>query len=183
MGELKIPGYSSYLHPYDENHLIGIGMDTEVVNYGYGEQTITKGMKMSLFDITDMTNPKELYSVNIKENQGASSEVLYNHKALLFSKEKDIIAFPVQIAIYNGGYYNGITQMAVVYGISLKDGFKLRGEIVHPNVQTPYGYDYYTNQIQRILYIGDTFFTVSQGLIKATDMNSMKELGSIKLDS
>lgn len=62
LGELKIPGYSKYLHPYDETHLIGIGEDTKVVNYGYGDQVTTDGMKISLFDVTDPNNPKEMYT-------------------------------------------------------------------------------------------------------------------------
>lgn len=59
LGELKIPGYSKYLHPYDETHLIGIGEDTEVVNYGYGDRVVTNGMKMAMFDVTDPNNPQE----------------------------------------------------------------------------------------------------------------------------
>ena len=96
LGELKIPGYSKYLHPYDETHLIGIGEDTEVVNYGYGDRVVTNGMKMAMFDVTDPNNPQELYNVKIGE-KGTYSELLYNHKALLFSKEKNIIAFPISI--------------------------------------------------------------------------------------
>ena len=80
LGELKIPGYSKYLHPYDETHLIGIGEDTEVVNYGYGDRVVTNGMKMAMFDVTDPNNPQELYNVKIGE-KGTYSELLYNHKA------------------------------------------------------------------------------------------------------
>ena len=50
LGELKIPGFSNYLHPYDENHLIGIGQETEVQKNG---NVKTIGLKVSLFDISN----------------------------------------------------------------------------------------------------------------------------------
>lgn len=175
LGELKIPGYSKYLHPYDENHLIGFGENTEVVNYGYGDRVVTDGMKMALFDVTDPTNPQELYSVNIGE-KGTSSELLYNHKALLFSKEKNIIAFPIS---KTGEKYRVTFRGAIVYGLDLEKGFSLKGEISH----NENSYDLYDtkNKVERIIYIGDTLFTLSKDRIKATDMNSMKELSNIKL--
>lgn len=175
LGELKIPGYSKYLHPYDDTHIIGFGENTEVVNYGYGDRVVTTGMKMALFDVTDPSNPKELYSVNIGE-KGTSSELLYNHKALLFSKEKNIIAFPIS---KTGEQYRVKFRGAIVYGLNLEKGFTLKGEISH----NKNSYDLYDagNKVERIIYIGDTLFTLSENEIKATDMNSMKELNNISL--
>ena len=96
LGELKIPGYSTYLHPYDENHLIGIGMQTEEkINRDIqgkvtsATATIT-GMKMALFDVTDPTNPVEISSTVIGDRR-TTSAILTNPKALLFSKEKRLI--------------------------------------------------------------------------------------------
>jgi len=48
LGELKIPGFSTYLHPYDENHLIGLGYDTEENQWG---GTQTAGLKVDLYKI------------------------------------------------------------------------------------------------------------------------------------
>lgn len=175
LGELKIPGYSKYLHPYDETHLIGFGENTEVVNYGYGDRVITNGMKMALFDVTDPNNPQEMYSVDIGE-KGTSSELLYNHKSLLFSKEKDIIAFPISRTEDN---YKVEFRGAIVYGLNLEKGFTLKGEISHN--ESDYELYHSSNRIERIIYIGDTLFTLSENEIKATDMNSMEELNHIDL--
>ena len=175
LGELKIPGYSKYLHPYDETHLIGIGEDTKVVNYGYGDQVTTDGMKISLFDVTDPNNPKEMYTEKIGE-KGTYSEVLYNHKALLFSKEKNILAFPISIT---GDNYNVDFQGAIVYKISLDKGFEPKGKI--SNTATYYDKYYGKNRLERIIYIKDTLFTLSRSLIKATDMNTMRTKGTIDL--
>lgn len=175
LGELKIPGYSKYLHPYDETHIIGFGERTKVVNYGYGDQVITDGMKMALFDVTDPNNPKELYSVDIGE-RGTYSELLYNHKALLFSKEKNIIAFPISVTEDD---YEVTFQGAIVYGLNLEEGFTLKGEISHIEE----GYDLYKsgNRVNRIIYINDKLYTLSNDLIKVTDMNTMEELDHIDL--
>ena len=175
LGELKIPGYSKYLHPYDETHLIGIGEDTKLVNYGYGDVVTTDGMKMSLFDVTDPNNPTEMYTVKIGE-KGTYSEVLYNHKALLFSKEKNIIAFPISITEND---YNVTFQGAIVYGLTLEDGFELKGKI--SNSASELDRYYSRNSIDRIIYIKDTFYTLSNSLIKATDMNTMETKSSIEI--
>ena len=176
LGKLKIPGYSKYLHPYDETHLIGIGEDTEVVNYGYGDRVVTNGMKMAMFDVTDPNNPQELYNVKIGE-KGTYSELLYNHKALLFSKEKNIIAFPISITDND---YKVTFQGAIVYGVSLEKGFELKTKI--SNSATDYDRYYSRNRVERIIYIKDTLFTLSNGLIKAVDLNTFETKGSIELN-
>ena len=176
LGELKIPGYSEYLHPYDETHIIGFGRDTEVVNYGYGEQVLNQGMKMALFDVSDYSNPKELFSTVIGD-RGTYSELLSNHKALLFSKEKDIIAFPIHVFENSGIYSSKYTfKGALVYGLDLEKGFNLRGQITHSSgVEQSYNS---LRDVERIIYIGDTLFTLSKELIKATDLNTMNEIGT-----
>lgn len=169
LGQLKIPGFSDYLHPYDETHIIGFGKDTETD----GELVKTKGFKMALFDVSDVKNPKELYSVKIGDN-GTYSELLNNHKALLFSKEKNIIAFPITIREKqnNSNYYTKTTfKGAVVYGLSIDTGFEERIRISHNG----------NNPVERVIYIGNNIYTLSQDLVKITDMNTMEEIGEIEL--
>ena len=166
LGELKIPGYSSYLHPYDENHLIGFGYDTKENSMGDG--VVKDSLKMSMFDISDLKNPKEMFTIKIGDNR-TSSELISNHKALLFSKEKNFIAFPIK------GYINGKYEAkAQVYNIDLEKGFSLRGEIEHKGTN-------YMNSIKRIIYNKDVFYTMSQKLIKATDMNTLKEITQMEI--
>ena len=179
LGELKIPGYSKYLHPYDENHIIGFGENTRINEYG---GVVTNGMKMALFDVTNPTNPKELYSVDIGE-KGTYSEILNNHKALLFSKEKNIIAFPVSISEEVGSYRTKLKfQGAIVYGLDIEKGFTLKGTIAHMQVQDGYrNYDY-EKAVERIIYIEDNLYTLSKGLIKSTNMNTMEEQGALEIN-
>jgi len=203
LGELKIPGYSKYLHPYDDNHIIGIGEDTIVQDFeakeepetqiiGEGDTAIsmtklptpivrTDGMKMALFDVTDPNNPKELYVEKIGD-RGTSSEILYNHKSLLFSKEKNIIAFPITITEERNNYTNDLKfSGAIVYGLDLNTGFYLKGMIADQEITNSYrDYDYY-KAINRILYIKDTLFTLSYKLVKAVDMKTMELKGEVEI--
>lgn len=98
LGKLKIPGWSDYLHPYDENHLIGFGreVDPRAETADRLTNEFLLGMKVSIFDVTDVSDPKETHK-EIIGARGTTSELLYNHKAILFDKSKNLLAFPVTI--------------------------------------------------------------------------------------
>lgn len=76
LGYLKIPGYSSYLHPYDNKTIIGVGMETKMVK----DRVLNDGVKISLFDVTDFNNPIEKDKV-ILGTGNSSTDVSYDHKA------------------------------------------------------------------------------------------------------
>lgn len=197
LGQLKIPGYSDYLHPYDDNHIIGFGKETvELPVKGADKETTMayyQGMKIALFDVTDVSHPKEKFK-EIIGDRGTSSELLYNHKALLFSKEKGLLAFPVELMeiqgkdrIEQGGfpaYGQFVYQGAYVYGIDLNEGFTLRGRITHLSQDDlaksgQYGYNY-GKSVRRILYAGNTLYTLSESMLKANDLGSLNERGALE---
>ncbi len=191
LGALKIPGYSDYLHPYDENHIIGFGKDTVEVK----GNAFYLGIKMAIFDITDVNNPKELFTEKIGD-RGTESELLRNHKALLFSREKNLLAFPVTLMEIKdsskfdvSGYpkYGQFTfQGAYVYNIDLENGFTLNARITHLNNDEllKSGNSWYesTKNVQRILYIGDVLYTLSDGMLKANTLTDFKELNSLQIN-
>jgi len=198
LGKLKIPGYSDYLHPYDENHLIGFGKDTiEATNEWGGDDNSFAyylGMKVALFDVSDVNNPVEKF-VEIIGDRGTDSELLHNHKALLFSKEKGLLAFPVTLyeipesrrKVENGfpAYGEFTFQGAYVYRIDLENGFQLRGTITHLSDEElrkagSYWYNP-ANSVQRILYIGDTLYTLSEGEIRASDLQTLEVKGRLSI--
>ncbi len=152
LGELHIPGYSTYLHTYDENHVIGFGYDGS--SWG-----INGNLKIALFDITDVTNPKEMFTESI---DASNSELLTNHKSLLFSKEKDLIAFAV-------GDYSKDSDVGKVYTITLENGFELRGEIKHKD------------DVSRMLFMDDVLYGVSEKTVSAHDIKTVEEIKSIEL--
>ena len=203
LGELKIPGYSTYLHPYDENHLIGIGMETEeVVNRNSsGKVTFTTsriiGMKMALFDVSDVNNPTQISSTVIGDIR-TTSAILTNPKALLFSKEKGLIAIPVNnysedFEISNSGksyssmvddYINYeksyVAEGYFVYNIDVQNGFDLKGVITHEK-NTNKNYYNIDSKLLRGLYVDDNLYTVSETGVKVNDLETLKLISELKI--
>ena len=92
---MKIPGFSDYLHPYDENHVIGIGKEAvDASEEEVGGRNLDfawyQGLKISIFDVSDVANPKETAKIVIGD-RGTDSYALHDHKAFLFDKKKGII--------------------------------------------------------------------------------------------
>lgn len=199
LGALKIPGYSDYLHPYDENHIIGFGKETvELAPEGWGRPGETtafyQGLKMAIFDVSDVQHPVEMFKEVIGD-RGTDAELLHNHKALLFSREKNLLAFPVTVMEIKDGakvnpdglpaYGEFTFQGAYIYQLDLDAGFTLRGRITHLT-----GEDYqkagqarYDDEknVVRVIYIDDTLYTISNAMIKAHRGDSLKEVGSVAL--
>lgn len=194
LGELKISGYSNYIHPYDENHIIGFGKETiekeqkDERGNVIGTIALNMGMKMAVFDITDVKNPKAIYIEKIGD-RGTDSEILYNHKALLFSKMKGIIAFPITVMNVEDendttSYGKFTFQGAYIYNFSLSNGFKLKGKITHLSDEDykDNGYYWYNSNknINRILYIENNIYTISDNIIKAHNIADLKEINQIE---
>jgi uncharacterized secreted protein with C-terminal beta-propeller domain len=200
LGELKIPGVSDYLHPFGENYLIGFGLETAsadvIEELGW---SWFQGMKISMFDVTDVANPVELHKVVIGD-RGTTSDLLYNHKALLFDEDKGIMVLPVLLAEIPQGVKDNMTiddwvygtytfQGAYVYDVSVENGFELKGTISHydeSELGADFEYYYYygtdiLKNISRILYIGDYFYTVSDGIVQANEMDDLTETASVTL--
>lgn len=199
LGALKIPGYSDYLHPYDANHIIGFGKETVELplknDPENAEQTVAyyQGMKIAVFDVTDVKHPVEKFK-EIIGDRGTYSELLQNHKALLFAKDKNLLAFPVTVMEIKNKQVdpNGFPQYgefafqgAYVYNIDLVNGFKLKGKITHLTDQDleKSGQSWYDSNknVERILYIGDTLYTLSKEMIKANELSDLTETGSLSL--
>jgi uncharacterized secreted protein with C-terminal beta-propeller domain len=187
-GELKIPGYSSYLHPYDADHIIGLGIENSTV-------------KLSLFDVTNLSAPTEMAKYII-EGDWTYSEALNDPKAFLFDKAKELLVIPVTIVHYgviDGG--SGIIndtrkeagtvfstqaywQGAQVFKLTLTGGFELRGGITHQDnntIQEGYWYGDYSKNVNRALYIDDTLYTVSNAKVKLNSLTDLTSIAEIKL--
>ncbi len=184
LGELKIPGFSDYLHPYDENHIIGVGKETADNQWG---GTSIKGVKLSLFDVSDVNNPKQLdtYEIGIS---GTDSEALRDHKAFLFDRKKNLLVIPIREVTEKPGYDNRgyymqrVWQGAYVFGLTLQDGFKLKGKISHLD---DYEEDmYYWNSpgaVRRSMYMDDVLYTISAQKIKMNDLDNLTAINNIDL--
>jgi inhibitor of cysteine peptidase len=182
LGMLKIPGFSDYLHPYDKNHIIGIGRETAENQWG---GVSTQGLKLALFDVSDVNNPAMIDKVEIGV-AGTDSEALRDHKAFLFDRSKNLLVIPVEevrnvslsegkTVPYTMQYWNG----AYVFGVTPETGFVLRGKVAHGTGQDMF---YGADRVTRSLYMGDVLSTISSSEVILSDLdNPGIQLGNIPL--
>ncbi len=178
LGELKIPGYSDYLHPYDEDHIIGIGKETSDNQWG---GTSIKGVKLALFDVSDVTDPKVVDKYEIGTS-GTDSEALREHKAFLFDKNKNILVIPIREVKdqkrYDSryGYRQRVWQGAYVFSLTPEDGFEVKGKISHYEDDEDYRYYWGSPYaVRRSLYMDDVLYTISAKKILMNDLDDIDE--------
>ena len=174
VGELKIPGFSSYLHPYNENYIIGIGKEDAKV-------------KLSLFDVTDMNNPTEIAKYIIGEEALYSQSIVLNEpKAFLFDQQKQLLVMPVVIGAWPSNLgrpdssvpiSNGLWSGVYVFKVSPENGFILQGELSHPATNNNGWSDY--AEITRSLYIGNTLYTISNDMIQLHHLDNLVLIAKI----
>ncbi len=182
LGELKIPGFSDYLHPYDENYIIGVGKETESNEWG---GVSTGGVKLALFDVSDVANPKQVGKYEIGR-RGTDSEALQDHKAFLFDRKKNLLVIPVREVeerAYDSryGYYKWkVWQGAYAFTVDTTNGFTLKGKISHGNDEEN---SYYGGPlaVRRSLFLDDYLYTISGKKVKANDLNTLAEIKEVSL--
>jgi uncharacterized secreted protein with C-terminal beta-propeller domain len=171
LGELKIPGFSRYLHPYDDHTIIGIGRDAT----DSGRQL---GLKISLFDVTDVSEPKEVAQF-VTDEQYAQSTAEYEHKAFLFDREKQLLVIPAYSQEWD---WRGATKQryngAMVFNITASN-IKLRGIVDHSQGNT----QYWSAQVERSLYIGDLLYTKSPSLIRVNRLSDLLGVTNVTLSA
>ena len=179
LGELKIPGFSNYLHPLDENHLIGFGYETRIepVKGGGEPRIVTGGMKLSLFDVSDMSDPKET-DTEIIGGPGTYSALQYDHKALFRHEQQSLFGFPV--SIYDGDgmeYIEFQAEGALLYSIT-PQGIELAADLTQASDQP---YEDWNTSVQRMAYAKDALYTVANAEIKSYRLSDFESLGSLPL--
>ena len=170
-GELEIPGFSSYLQPLNDNYMLGIGFGDN--NGG------TNGLKIAIYDISDKTNPVE-FSVAIFDYEDFGwgySTATYNHKDLLVSMSKGLIALPFSTYNYENStgieYNSGI----LVYSFDEVLGLTYGGYVQHEENSDEEIYVYKSK------FIDDYFYTISTKYIKVSPIDDPEDIiKSIILD-
>jgi uncharacterized secreted protein with C-terminal beta-propeller domain len=168
VGSLKIPGFSTYLHMIDENHILGFGNETTINEWG---GVSNGGIKITLFDVSDVDEIKEL-DTEIIGSAGTYSEVLYNHKSLMFSLDKGLMAFPINRTSEN---YKSDFVGAYVYNIS-DDSFNIKMKISHMDVNGVYTYG---DEVKRVIYIGDYLYSFSNNRMKVYSIVSNRKINEL----
>jgi len=136
VGELKIPGYSSYLHPIGQDYLLGVGRDAT-------EDGRVRGVQVSLFDVSDPADPEQVDVHVFETERWSSSEAEWDHHAFSYFPDQQIMAMPLADGWYASG--TGLEVLAV----DLDEGFDHLGTIRHDG------------SVRRSLRIGEYLYSVS----------------------
>ena len=216
MGELKIPGYSNYLHPYDETHLIGFGKEAAVYQpeksdvasagtttdtpWWTGGAAFYQGLKVVLFDVADMKNPKQVGEPVTIGDRGTDSPILWDHKALYWDAEKRLFGFPVQESHLTSPfdpqkpwiYGQPTNQGAYIYEVTPEKGFTFKARLsqlpdgAKPKTETynDYSYSYWESDmthyfIDRILRVDENLYTLSTNQISVYGLDNYKEKNTL----
>lgn len=146
VGELKVPGFSSYMQPLDDTHLLGVGRDVDP------DTGRVRGLQLSIFDVGDPANPRRTATYTFEGDGWASwSAALWDHHALSWFPTQGILALPVQ----QGSWWTGSSGL-VVFKVDLagEAGFTKLGEISH------------STDVQRSIRIGEFLYSVSSSEVK-----------------
>jgi len=199
LGELHIPGYSDYLHPYDETHLIGVGK--EAVEAEEGDFAWYQGLKLSLFDVSDVNAPVQMSNYTIGD-RGTDSPVLSDPKAFLFAKSRNLLVIPVSLYLIDktavppgpNAYGSFVWQGAYVFDITLTGGFAMRGNVTQMDnaealladpslaIRSDYQWINYNQFINRALYINSTLYTVSNARVQLNSLDNFALVARIDLN-
>ena len=183
LGELKIPGYSAYLHPVGDGLVIGVGLD--------GTETGTNGgMKVSLFDVSDPTKPVECgkFTMSGYENEEAQvyvdSDAYYDHKALCWDAQNKIMYIPYSKNIHRWSYSDGENYNKTTAGIvalkvnEAEKALTVVGEYIANS--TDYAQP---DEFARATYINNVIFGYSRytGLLCSFDKGTQKQLDTLNI--
>jgi len=169
-GELHIPGFSTYMHLMDPDHLLSIGYDSQE----QGSFAWFQGVILQVFDISDPSNPSLIYK-EIIGTRGTTSEAATNHLAFNYYKPKNLLAIPM--AICNGGHggsygntmtFNGL----MVYHVTVNNGFDYIGGVDH-EIQSSCQ-NWWTNSdsaVKRSIFMDDYVYSISDKDIRVDSLS------------
>ena len=180
IGELKILGYSAYLHPIGDGLLLGVGQDAD-------EQGVVSGTQVSVFDVSDLADPVRIHQYTLAES--SRSEVEFDHRAFLYWPRTGTVVLPVSWWEHDedGDFWRSFYGAKV---LEIGDtGIEDKGFIEHrpswaredgegAEEDAPYFEE--TVPIRRSLVIGQNLFTLSEGGLKASDIGTLSDLSWVE---
>jgi hypothetical protein len=170
-GELKIPGFSTYIHPLDRDHLLTIGR--EAIDTG-GGFSLFQELTLQIFDVSDPAAPRLMHK-KVFGRRSSSSEALYDHKAFNFFASRGLLAIP--FLDYSAQPGSTLQSSLEVFRVTLQDGIELAGSIDHADlarVAVYRGYPWrWTPQVRRSVMMEDFVYSISSGGLKVNPVQDL----------
>lgn len=185
LGELKIPGFSTYMHPMDQNHLLAVGFDAD----DHGDFAYFDGIQLQIFDVSDLANPMLLHKTTVG-TRGSASEGLTNHLAFNYFPSKGMLALPMSVCTGgdDGVYGDALTFSGLmVFDVSLEQGIKEHGRMPFVNtasVVAQYGAGFScnnwwasgTSDVKRSIFMDDYAIGISDTQYQVAPLASLSDV-------
>jgi hypothetical protein len=182
LGELKIPGFSTYLHRMDPTHLMSIGYDA----VDHGDFAFFDGVILQIFDVTRPTEPTLMHREKIG-SRGSSSEAAENHLAFTYFAERNLLAIPMTVCEGGGdGTFGDRLTFSglLVYDVTIDGGFRRLGGVGHAprGVDCQTWWSRATSQVKRSIFMDDLVFSIASDRMKVQRLSQLgQDLGDIPL--
>jgi hypothetical protein len=181
LAELKIPGFSTYMHMMDDDHLLTIGYDAD----DKGSFAYFQGIMLQIFDVSDPTDPK-LTHKEVIGTRGSTSDAATNHLAFNYFPNKDLLAIPMTICeggSGGGGSYGDLMTFSglLVYHVTAEGGFTLQGGIPHSLPETEETYwgacsNWWTQAnsvVKRSIFMDDFVYSIALDLVQVASLEAL----------
>jgi hypothetical protein len=182
LGELKIPGFSTYIHRIDPDHLLSIGFDANE----HGDFAYFDGVILQMFDVSKPTDPQLIHKEKIG-TRGSSSEAATNHLAFNYFADRNLLAIPMTVCEggSDGVYGNALAFSGLlVYNVDLDKGFTKLGGVDHGTKGANCGtwWSNANSQVQRSIFLDDLVYSVARDRAKIQRMTNFgTDLADISL--
>jgi uncharacterized secreted protein with C-terminal beta-propeller domain len=178
-GELKIPGYSTYMHLMDEDHLLTMGYDAD----DQGDFAWFQGIMLQIFDVSDMSDLKLLHK-EVIGTRGSTSEAATNHLAFNYFAPKDLLAIPMTICEEGAGGSSYGDEMTfsglLVYEVTAAEGFTELGGVSHADPEAENSRyactSWWTDSnsvVKRSIFMDDYVYSVALDQIKIDSLDNL----------
>ncbi|ADO68606.1 beta-propeller domain-containing protein [Stigmatella aurantiaca] len=174
VGELKVPGFSTYIHPLGETHLLTIGQH---VPENPNDPT-PRGLKLSLFDVSDMSHPTEAFTLRVGSSSGWS-DASYDHKAFNFFPAKGLLAIPfAEYLPYASDYWSGFRSELRVFRVDAATGFTAVGALPMSDLYNTNPYSgwtwYWSPTVRRSVMADDYVYAISDAGVRVANVNTLQ---------
>jgi hypothetical protein len=176
VGELKVPGFSAYIHPMDDTHLLTVGEDRAAD----GSWT-SRALKLSLFDVSDLAHPREVATQRLGSTS-SGSEALYDHKAFNYFAAKGLLAVPFMDWNWqssNGNYWSSFTSDLRVFRVNATTGFSPVGTLDMSDLYRTvnyYQWSYtYTPTVRRSVMADDYVYAITDAGVRVSNVAQLSQ--------
>ncbi len=169
VGELKISGYSNYLHPVGEDYILAIGQEADETT---GQ---TEGLQVALFDVSDLANPTQKYK-HVVEGW-SSSGAQGDHRAFRYLASKETLILPLSNSTTDS-LFDGFQ----IYKVSVDEGIEVTGQVTHADASQSTGCYSSAYLSPRSLVFDDQLVTLKGHAVRSYDFSLLEKQWGIELD-